>query len=261
MKMSRIDTTLRILNKRGEKALALFITAGYPELESTVPIVHALEQGGADIIEIGMPFSDPLADGPVIQESSHRALKNGITLQRILSDLAAIRKQSDIPLVLMGYVNPIMAFGEERFFSCMAEAGADGIILPELPLEEIGRFSSLIARSGLSQILLVTPTTAAERISAIDEASSGFMYCVSTTGVTGGKSRVPEQEYLKRVKREARKNAVMVGFGVSTPEDAHAYAQATDGVIIGSALIKRLGQGLAGEPLSTWVRGMKEALR
>lgn len=258
--MSRIERRLHTLAQRGDKALAMFVTAGYPDLTSTIPNVQALVRGGADIIELGMPFSDPIADGPVIQESSHIALKNGITLKRILDDVAAIRKQSDVPLILMGYLNPLMAFGEERFFRCMAEAGADGIILPELPLEEIGRYSPFITRNGLSQILLVTPTTAADRITAIDGASNGFLYCVSTTGVTGGRSRAPVQEYLKRVKRQARKNAVLVGFGVSTPEDVHNYAQAADGVIIGSALIKRLGQGLEGEPLSAWVRGMKEAL-
>ena len=258
--MGRIENRLALLKARSEKALALFITGGYPNLHSAATLVPVLEEGGADIIEIGMPFSDPLADGPVIQESSSVALANGANLQSILDDVAEIRSSSDIPIVLMGYLNPIVSFGAKSFFSLAARCGADGIILPELPLEEAGRFSEECTSSGLSQVLLVTPTTSPDRISSIDEASRGFVYCVSTTGVTGAAGRNSPPGYFGNVRRLVRRNPLLVGFGISTPETARQLSRDADGIIIGSALIRKINEAVSPDELQAWVRSIKEAL-
>jgi len=258
---NRLEKRLGSLLIRGEKALAPFLTAGYPDRDSTKGIILALEQGGADLVEIGMPFSDPLADGPVIQHSSSVALKNGMTLPKVLDLVRAVRKQSEIPLVLMGYLNPILSYGVERFFSDAAEAGVDGVILPELPLEEAGRYADVIVSRGLSQILLVTPTTAGERVHAIDEASSGFLYCVSTTGVTGGEAGSQSLDDVRRIKRQASKNPVLVGFGIAAPDQAASFAEHADGVVVGTALLKRLSENPSMGGIAQWAAEFKTALR
>lgn len=257
---NRLVGSLARMRSSKEKALALFLTAGYPRRESTRDLVVAMAASGADLIEIGMPFSDPLADGPVIQQSSAASIRNGTTLRGILDDLRAIRRDCPVPIVLMGYMNPIMSYGAERFFGDAAGAGADGVILPELPLEECGRFGRLIAGRGLAQILLVTPTTPGERIEAIDRQSNGFLYCVSTTGVTGAGGRDVSREYITRVKRHASKNPVLVGFGITDAADARRVSAEADGVIIGSALIRKLGEGVSVESIGRWVREIKEAI-
>ena len=257
---NRLTTKLIQLRKRNEKALVLFLTAGYPQLDSTAPLSLELAQAGADIIELGMPFSDPLADGPVIQASSQQAIKNGITLEHILGQVKEIRKHTNIPLVLMGYLNPILHYGEERFFDDTAKAGVDGIILPEVPLEESDRFLSLNRKHRLADILFVSPATSDERIQNIDKISSGFLYCVSTTGVTGRSNIGDIGSYVKRVKRNAKKNLVLVGFGIKTPEDAQRIAQHADGVIVGSALIQKITQEETLQQLGNFVRQLKEAI-
>lgn len=257
---TRIDEKLADVKAQKEKALTLFLTAGFPELHSTPDLVLELEHAGADIIELGMPFSDPLADGPVIQQSSAIALKNGTTLNSILLDVKTIRKTSEVPIVLMGYVNPILRYGAEKFFANAHAAGVDGIILPEVPKEEAPRFSEMIRASKLSNILLVAPTTSDARIEEIDQESSGFLYCVSTTGVTGTHGQAPAQEYIRRVKTHAKKNPVLVGFGISTPKDARAIAHDCDGVIVGSALIKRIMRG-RDKRFHDWVAEFKNVLR
>ncbi len=258
--MNRITQKLKFLADRKEKALVCFITAGFPTLKATVPLVLEIEKGGADIIELGMPFSDPLADGPVIQASSQQAIKNGITLDHILKYVREIRKCSDIPLILMGYLNPILHYGEERFFADAAKAGVDGVILPEVPLEESDRFLSLTRKYHLADILLVSPATPSRRIQNIDDVSSGFLYCVSTTGVTG-RSHIGDIElYVKRVKHNAKNNSVLVGFGIKTPADAHRIAQYADGVIVGSALIQKIVQRDSERKIADWVRQFKEIL-
>ena len=259
-RQNRISRDLGRIRAGGGKALALFITAGYPDPTSTVELVPRLAAAGADIIELGMPFSDPLADGPVIQESSAVALKNGVTIATILGDVRAIRKSCEIPLVMMGYVNPILSYGAKRFFDEAAGAGVDGVILPELPLEESGRFAGLMKTNGLAQILLVTPTTPPERIRNIDAASDGFLYCVATTGVTGTGGKAAD-EYVARVKSNAPKNPVLVGFGISTPDDARRAAANADGVIIGSALIRRLQKKESPGDVEQWVVEVKRGLR
>jgi tryptophan synthase alpha chain len=259
--MGRIESRLASLKSRNEKALALFITGGYPELHSAVKLVPILEEGGADIVEIGMPFSDPLADGPVIQASSSVALYNGTDLRSILEDVAQIRVSSEIPIVLMGYLNPIMSFGTKEFFSAAVRSGADGIILPELPLEEAGRFATECQGAGLSQILLVTPTSTPERIKAIDEISRGFVYCVATTGVTGEAGKDPAKEYIGTVHGLVRRNPLLVGFGISSPERARELSRGADGVIIGSALIRKISESTDPLDLRSWVRQFKDVLR
>jgi tryptophan synthase alpha chain len=258
--MNRLTTALSTNRARKKKALALFLTAGYPEADSTPALVRALEGAGADIIEIGMPFSDPLADGPVIQESSTIALKNGVTIPGILDAVRSIRRTSEVPLVLMGYINPILSYGAGRFFRDAAAAGVDGMVLPELTLEESAMFKHEIAMSGLSQILLVAPTTPDDRVMAIDAASTGFLYCVSTTGVTGSARKGAPDEYLSRVRRCARTNPLLVGFGISTADAARHAAELSDGVIIGSALIQRLAHGESVESVAAWVGSIREAL-
>ncbi len=258
--MNALTTLLPARRAQGKKTLALFLTAGYPHADSTPALALALAASGADVIEIGMPFSDPLADGPVIQKSSATAIANGTTIERILSDVRSIRRTAPVPVVLMGYVNPILSYGADRFFRDAAASGVDGMILPELTLEESGRFSGPIAQNGLSQILLVAPTTPDDRITAIDGASSGFLYCVSTTGVTGSAGKEKPYGFLDRVAARAKKNPLLVGFGIATPGDARGAALHADGVIIGSALIRRIDDGEATEAICAWVRSLREAL-
>jgi tryptophan synthase alpha chain len=257
---NRIYERLKLLQLRKEKALVCFLTAGFPTINATIPLVLEIERGGADIIELGMPFSDPLADGPVIQQSSQVALSQGITLDKILSYVKTIRQSSEIPLVLMGYLNPILTYGAEKFLNSAARSGVDGIILPELPFEESKRYKSIFDCAGLAHILLVTPTTSPERIALIDRASSGFLYCVSSTGVTGSRSKIRGGSYINSVKINAKKNPVLVGFGIKTPADARRMAHRADGVIIGSALIQRIARGESLEEVGAWVRQMKKAL-
>jgi len=258
--MNRITETLHTLSARNEKALVCFLTAGFPTIDATLPLVSEIEKGGADIIELGMPFSDPLAEGPVIQYSSQVALNQGVTLDTILSYVRTIRKSSEIPLILMGYLNPILAYGAEKFFSAAAKAGVDGLILPELPFEESKRYKSIFANTSLANIMLVTPTTPPKRIALIDHESAGFLYCVSTTGVTGSTARSTSIRYIRNVKKSAKKNPVLVGFGITTPADAQRIARHADGVIVGSALIQRIAKRKSKKEVSRWVRQIKNAL-
>ncbi len=237
--MSRID---RVFAGRGARPLIIpFVTAGYPQLDSTVSLVHAMTMAGADLVEIGMPFSDPLADGPTIQRSSERALSNGMTVKRVLSVVAELRADSntaDLPLVLMGYCNPILHFGLEEFLRTAAETGVDGLIVPDLPPEEAAEYRNGCMQCGLAAVFLMAPNATDERIGIVDEASTHFSYCVSVTGVTGARGDVQARtiEFLGRVRRQARKPFV-VGFGVKQPEHVTRLGPLADGVVVGSALI------------------------
>ncbi|MFQ5706775.1 MAG: tryptophan synthase subunit alpha [bacterium] len=238
--MNRLAQLFRRSDKNQDKLLSLFLTAGYPKLESTPELVWTVERAGADFVEIGIPFSDPLADGPTIQKSSQTALQNGMNVRGVLQQVEEIRRKSQLPLILMTYLNPILKYGLEKFIEEANEAGVDGFIIPDLLPEELET-----ARNGktFGVNLLISPNTPIERVRAIDRLTTDFIYCVSVTGVTGSRRGVPAGllDYLKAV-REVVTHPVLVGFGVSDPEDAGAISRAADGVIIGSALIDLMGR-------------------
>ncbi len=258
--MTRIGKTFRDLRNRETKALTLFLTAGYPHRDSARTLVPLLADAGADMIELGMPFSDPLADGPVIQESSTIALRNGMTLRQVLEDAEFVRSHTSIPLLLMGYLNPILRYGVDRFARDAASSGIDGIILPEVPLEETERISLEFTTNSLDHILLVTPTTSPARVRAIDAKSSGFVYCVSMTGVTGRKASVGTG-YLTTVRGLVTRNPLQIGFGIAGPDDARSVAAYADGVIVGTALIRKLKEEESLERVLQWVTSLKRALQ
>lgn len=233
----------RIRNLVGDpgrpKLVVPFFTAGYPSLSTSLKLVRAAADSGAGIIEIGMPFSDPLADGPAIQHSSYAALQRGINLGRILDGVASLRKTVDTPLILMGYYNPVFAFGEERFLADARQAGVDGLIIPDLPVEEAARYRENVTANDLSAVFLVSPTSSAERIKLIDKTSTDFVYAVTVTGVTGtGKVFGADTDsYLKHLKSVLIKPFV-AGFGVSSPDSARRMCRYADGVVIGSKLVE-----------------------
>jgi tryptophan synthase alpha chain len=240
---SRLEQVFK--NRRPDrKVMSLFITAGYPHPDETVDLVLGFEKAGADIIELGMPFSDPLADGPTIQHSSEVALANGITIDRIFGMVRQIREKSAIPVVLMGYINPVFSYGIERFFKKAAESGADGVILPDVPVEESGYAEEYARHYGVPIICLVAPNTGDERMKLIDQKSNGFVYCVSIAGVTGTRegSEVSSSvdTFIERVNRNIKKNPVMIGFGIRNHDSAMAISKKVDGFIVGSALIDNI---------------------
>ncbi len=240
--MSRIQNVFN--QKPDELVFSLFLTAGFPEIGSTTDLVLGAEAAGADIIELGMPFSDPLADGPTIQYASDVAIANGVTIRHILQTVTDIRKSSAIPIVLMGYVNPVIRYGFDAFFKDAAEAGVDGVILPDVPVEESDKVMRLCAENGLDFIFLVAPNTTDERMRRIDSLSTGFVYCVSVTGVTGSRdggdvSRSVEK-FKERVRQNVTRNPILVGFGIKSHEDAKRIASGFNGFIIGSALIETI---------------------
>ncbi|MBK5202230.1 MAG: tryptophan synthase subunit alpha [Prolixibacteraceae bacterium] len=241
--------------------LSVYFTAGYPKLDDTVPTIQGLEKHGVDLIEIGIPFSDPLADGPVIQGSSHIALQNGISVKCIFEQLKDIRKSVRIPLIVMGYLNPVISYGIEAFCKKCNEIGIDGMILPDLPLNEYNRsFKSFFEKYNLHNVLLITPETSEKRLHEIDDASTGFIYMVSTSSTTGAKKNVSDYstEYFQRVNNMKLKNRRLIGFGISnhkTFDNACKYAQ---GAIIGSAFVKAVSQeGTLDEKIEKFVKSIK----
>lgn len=235
----RIERKFKELREKGRAALVTYITAGDPSIELTPDIVFRLEESGADIIELGVPFSDPMADGPAIQLASERALNSGTTLRGVLAAVRKIRERSEIPLILFGYYNPFFAYGLERLAADASEAGVDGILVVDLPPEEAGEFKVYADSNGLNLVFLLAPTSTAERIGMVAEHASGFVYLVSVTGVTGER---PNFDYsLEPIIGEIRKNIripIGVGFGVSTPAQASKIAGLADAVIVGSALVR-----------------------
>ena len=233
--MSRIKNRLASLN--GNKALVAFYTAGDPDMDASKEIFAVIEKNGADIIEIGVPFSDPLADGPTIQASSHRSLKNGTTLKKIIRMVADIRKTSELPVVLMTSFNPIFVYGQKEFVADAVKAGVDGVIIPDLPHEEAEEF--LAIADGLDMIFLLAPTSTPDRIQQIGKISKGFIYYISLTGTTGTKESlsVGLEEKVSEIKNSVSL-PVLVGFGISGPEQAAEVAKVSDGVILGSAIVK-----------------------
>jgi tryptophan synthase alpha chain len=224
---------------KGKKALVPFVTAGFPKRDLTPEIVWGLADSGADMVELGIPFSDPLADGPTIQTSSQIALKGGVRLTDIFRMAEKIRTKTEIPLLLMGYFNPLFAYGLEEFARDASRSGVDGLIVPDLPPEEGGELSAICRKQDLSLIYLIAPTTSTDRISRIALASSDFAYCVSVTGVTGQRKNLSTElkDFLLSVRMKTRKPFV-VGFGLSTPEQVRQLAPYSDGVVVGSALVK-----------------------
>ncbi|MDZ7719396.1 MAG: tryptophan synthase subunit alpha [Balneolaceae bacterium] len=224
-----------------EKVMSLFISAGYPDLDSTVDLILGFEKNGADLIELGMPFSDPLADGPTIQYASNTAIKNGITMDKIFGMVREIRKSSEIPLILMGYINPILKYGVDRFCEQAEKNGVDGLIIPDAPVEESSIISKKAEQHNLNLIFLVAPNSSNERMQVVDQHSNGFVYCVSVTGVTGARQgdevAKSVEKFIHRVKTNVTKNPKLVGFGIKSYEDAQIISKEVDGFIVGSALI------------------------
>jgi len=248
-----------------DKAGALFIaylTVGYPSLEETVEAVLLLEKSGADIIELGIPFSDPLVDGVTIQQAGTKALQNGVNIKRCIEAVRLIREKSNIPLIFMGYYNPILQYGPETFCADSFSAGADGLIIPDLPPEEAGLLEETALQHGLDLIYLIAPSTPDERIKYVAARSRGFLYLVSVEGVTGVRENLPPglQEFVERVKKYAVQPLCM-GFGISTPEQAGQVARLVDGVIIGSNIIRHLSDENWRTALPAYVRELKNFLR
>lgn len=232
-----------LLNRRKEnqKLLSLFLTAGFPQIDATLPLLRLLDESGADLIELGIPFSDPLADGPTIQRASQIALQNGVTLKKVLEMATAVKPQLQAPLILMGYYNPILQFGPQEFAQAAAEAGVQGLIIPDLPPEESWALRETAGRLGISLIYLVSPNTSAQRLRMIDELTTSFIYAVSITGVTGARENVANsaQEFLQMLRLQVR-NPILVGFGVATAAEAHTLSAFCDGIIVGSALLTQI---------------------
>ncbi len=237
--MNRIDRKFRELKAEGRKAFIAYVTAGDPDLAVTEDIVLALESSGVDIIELGIPFSDPLADGPTIQAASQRALKKKANLKKIFRMVSDIRKRTDMPIVFMTYYNPVLKYGLAPFFRACVKRGVDGVIVPDLPYEEARELIALGRTYKVATIFLAAPTSTRDRIRKIVRASSGFIYYVSLTGVTGARAKLPP-EILSNVKaiKALTDKPVAVGFGVSNAGQASSVARAADGVIVGSAIVK-----------------------
>ena len=261
---TRIQRRFEVLTGRGEMGLVAFITAGDPSLEATESFVLALDAAGADVIELGVPFSDPVADGPAIQRSSERALSAGTTLSGVLDLVASIRRKSGVPLVLFSYYNPVLQMGLGRFARRAADAGADGVLITDLTPEEAGDYRGIVHAHGLDTIFLAAPTSTDERLPRIAEVSSGFLYVISRTGVTGAREYLPEDlpALVRRVRR-ASGLPIAVGFGISLPGQVSVLGGLADAAVVGSALVQEIEQASsvdgAREALGARVRLLKQA--
>ena len=263
--MTRIDTVFRKLKQRGEKALIPFITAGDPDLDTTQALALTMAAKGADLLELGIPFSDPLADGPTIQAASSRALKAGVHLADVLDLAGKLRLKTDIPLILMGYYNPILQYGLERTAKDAARLGVDGFIIPDLPPEEAGPWHRAALKESLAPIMLAAPTSGPGRIKTMGRLTRGFLYYVSVTGITGARTELPPElaAALKQV-RSLVNCPLAVGFGISTPQQVKWLAPYVDGIVVGSAIVQRVAR-LKGKELllevGNFIADLKEPLR
>lgn len=239
---NRIDKKFKELKRLKKKAFIAYITAGDPDLGMTKKIVKALEDAGVDIIELGIPFSDPLADGPTIQAASYRALQKGVTLKKIFSEMKGLRKSTSVPIAFMTYYNVVLRYGIKNFLKSCVRLGVDGVIIPDLPHEEAGELVGPAKKCGVATVFLAAPTSTRPRIKDIVKDSSGFIYYVSLTGVTGARRKLPT-EIASRVRliKSMTSKPVAVGFGVSSPGQASGIAKVADGVIVGSAIVKIIG--------------------
>ena len=251
--MTRIEEKFKELKKKNKAALVTYVTAGDPSLEATLEILLRLEENGADIIELGIPFSDPMADGPIIQAASERALRSGTTLHGVLDLVQKFRSYSNLPLILFGYYNPFFSYGVEEFSKDAREAGTDGVLVVDLPPEEADEIKEKIDKAGLNMIFLLAPTSTEERIKLVAKKASGFVYLVSVTGVTGIR---PDMDYsLESLVSNIRRNTnlpVGIGFGVSKPEQAERIAKFADAVVVGSSIVKII---------EGWGNGSRKAIR
>jgi tryptophan synthase alpha chain len=261
--MTRIDKRLQELRAAGRKAFIPYLTAGDPDLRTTVDLILALERAGADIIEVGVPFSDPIADGPVIQRATERALAAGTTLRRVLDLGAAVRKTSQVPLLIFSYYNPLLRYGLERVARDAASAGFDGVLASDLTVEESAVYVEVMRAAGLNTVFLAAPTSSPDRLRKIAKTSTGFLYAVSRTGVTGERQELSGElrEFLQAL-RQHSDVPVAVGFGISTPEHVRAVWREADGAVVGSALVRAIEEN-AGRPdvadriarFTLWLRG------
>jgi tryptophan synthase alpha chain len=256
--MNRIE---KLFSNNKKNILSIYFTAGYPEINDTLTIIRELDNAGADMIEIGMPFSDPVADGPVIQRSSEKALKNGMSLNLLFKQLDKIREVTDLPLILMGYINPFFRFGMENFIIKCRETGIDGTIIPDLPVEEyLGSYASLYENNGIFNIFLISPQTPDKRIIYLDSISKGFLYLVSTSSTTGVKKGFDnaQTEYFKKIRQLNLKTPGLIGFGISDKPSFDQACEYSDGAIIGSAFIKILDEtGNIKENIGRFIRSVK----
>jgi len=258
--MSRLAERFEKLKTEGRKGFIAYVTAGFPDVVGTMQAVKVLEEAGADVIELGIPFSDPMADGPVIQKAATLALQAGITTPKVLELVRTIRQTSQIPLVIMTYVNTILNVGSEKFVSSFADAGLDGIIVPDMPLEESGLLAKLCQQSGVDLIQLVAPTTPQDRLIAICQKAQGFVYCVSNTGVTG----VREVDFSQiatviDIVREVTDVPPAIGFGIGSIQGAQQAAKHADAVIVGSAIMQRMmEEGI--DSVGTFAKSIRRAL-
>jgi tryptophan synthase alpha chain len=259
--MGRIAEKFASLKEQNDKALITFITAGDPDLAATERLILSLEQAGADIVELGVPFSDPMADGPTIQMSSERALAAGTTLPKILATVKSVRSVSQVPIILMGYYNPIFLYGAGRFAEDAVAAGIDGVLIVDLPPEEAVEFKRLCAGAGLDVIFLLTPTSDEDRVAKVAQMGSGFLYYVSVAGVTGARTDIAANVFADLEKIKGRVGLPLaVGFGVSDPEQAGRLAGVADGVVVGSAIVK-LFESFEGRELEERLSGFVTALK
>ena len=247
-----------LFQRKQNGILNVYCTAGYPRLESTIGVMKCLQANGADLVELGMPYSDPLADGPIIQASGTKALENGMTISKLFDQLKDFRKEIKVPVILMGYLNPLLQYGFEKFCAKAAEVGIDGLIIPDIPIYEYEtEYKNIIENFGLDFIFLVTPETSEERIKKLDELSSGFLYAVSSSSITGSdKDFSTVQNYLKRLKEMNLQNPVLVGFGIKDRTTFQAACKYANGAIIGSAYIKALENSDTEEATKKFLEGV-----
>lgn len=258
--VSTTNRLTQLFSSKKKNILNIYCTAGYPELNSTVDVLRALETAGVEIIELGIPFSDPLADGPVIQASGQRALENGITLKKIFEQVAEARQSITIPIVLMGYYNTILQFGSEAFCQACSQAGVDGVILPDLPIDVFDEFHREgFEQAGISPVFLITPQTSEERIRSIDALRPGFIYAVSSASTTGTKNSIDgSEEYLQRIQDMQLQSPVLTGFNIKDASTYQLACKYTTGAIIGSAFIKALDESDLKNSIHSFVKNIRD---
>lgn len=252
-----MSRTAKLFREKTANILSIYCTAGFPQLENTLPIIRAIQDSGADMVELGMPYSDPLADGPVIQSSGSVAITNGMTIHTLFEQLKDLRKDITLPVILMGYMNPVLQYGFEKFCADAAAAGVDGLILPDLPVYEFEKtYGTIIKRYGLDFVFMVTPETSEERVRHLDALSSGFIYAVSSSSTTGKQASLDAQQaYFERLQKLSLKNPVLIGFGIRDKASFDAACRYANGAIIGTAFIQSIEK--ESDPVSAAARFVK----